>query len=59
MFIRSKSRVWLVFNPSITQRINNLKEITDITSGGAKFKQDCKIEVEITRPNEDKSNTSI
>jgi hypothetical protein len=23
-----------IYNPSITQRINNLKESTDITSGG-------------------------
>jgi hypothetical protein len=29
-----------IYNPSITQRINNLKESTDITSGGTKFKQD-------------------
>jgi CRP-like cAMP-binding protein len=49
-----------IYNPSITQRINNLKESTDITSGGDKIQTGLqKIEVEITRPNEDKSNTSI
>lgn len=43
-----------IYNPSITQRLNNLKEETDITSGGKAIQSAPKtIQIEITRPNED------
>jgi len=41
-----------VFNPSITQRLNNIKEQTDITSGGNSI-QSTELKVNIVRPTED------
>jgi hypothetical protein len=38
-----------MYNPSITQRLNNLKEETDITSGGDKI-QSNDIKIEIIKP---------
>jgi hypothetical protein len=38
-----------VFNPSITQRLNNLSDNTDITSGGEKI-QSNDIKIEIVKP---------
>ena len=37
------------FNPSITQRLNNLKEQTDVTTDGEQLNN---VKVEIVRPNE-------
>ena len=44
------------YNASITQRLNNLTERVDQTSGGEKVNN---ITVEIVRPNEDTSDNSI
>ena len=41
-----------IYNPSITQRLNNLKEETDITSGGDKITSND-IKIEIIKPNND------
>lgn len=38
-----------VYNPSITQRLNNLSDNTDITSGGAKIHSND-IKIEIVKP---------
>jgi len=38
-----------VYNPSITQRLNNLSDNTDITSGGSKI-QSNDIKIEIVKP---------
>jgi hypothetical protein len=38
-----------MYNPSITQRLNNLKEETDITSGGDKITSND-IKIEIVKP---------
>jgi len=38
-----------VYNPSITQRLNNLSDNTDITSGGSKI-QSTDIKIEIVKP---------
>jgi len=40
-----------VYNPSITQRLNNLSDNTDITSGGSKI-QSNDIKIEIVKPTE-------
>lgn len=44
-----------IYNPSITQRLNNLTEKTDVTTNG---KEINKIEIEIVR-SENKSDSSI
>jgi len=41
-----------VYNPSITQRLNNLSDNTDITSGGSKI-QSNDIKIEIVKPTDD------
>lgn len=47
-----------VFNPSITQRLNNIKENVDITTDGKQL-QNNTIQVEIIKPNEYTSNIGI
>ena len=46
-----------VFNPSITQRLNNIVERTDITTDGEKINAVTPIQIEIVKPNE--SDNSI
>lgn len=41
------------YNPSITQRLNNLKEQTDITTEGEKIQQLPSISIEIIPPTEE------
>jgi len=41
-----------MYNPSITQRLNNLSDNTDITSGGSKI-QSNDIKIEIIKPDSD------
>ena len=47
-----------VYNPSITQRLNNIKENVDITTDGKQL-QNNTIQVEIIKPNEYTSNIGI
>lgn len=47
-----------IYNPSVTQRLNNLADKTDITSDGKEINQPSVLQVEIIKPI-DEGNSSI
>lgn len=48
-----------IYNPSITQRLNNLTENVDMTSKGEKINQPQAIQIEIVKADEAKGDASI